>query len=151
MSSNGTEARIGTHSRWEQDPCTRRHMTVVATGFGLVSTSTTRCTSPLNGTMPTHRTCAWQLAGTTLLEPDEYPTLLPDRRFTQLSIREIQDIALDRFPGDPTRCKLFKGLHRLLSELVSHRITGELWIDGSFMTKKVGPSDIECRFESKGD
>ena len=83
------------------------------------------------------------LTGIALLQPGEYPTLLPDRRFTLMTLCDLQELAINSFPGDPTRTRLFDGLQQLLSELEMYRVEGELWIDGSFMTEKDGPSDID--------
>lgn len=47
------------------------------------------------------------------------------------------------FPGSITRDKLVKGLNKYINCLKAIQIPFELWIDGSFVTNKMDPNDID--------
>lgn len=61
---------------------------------------------------------------------------------------ELQTIAVDAFPTSQTRAPLWQSLNILISELRAHNLLpAKLWIDGSFLTQKVDPDDIDLCIE----
>lgn len=72
----------------------------------------------------------------------EYDSLLPPgiHDITEL---EIDNHFLSAFKTSITRSKLIDGLHQFLAALRSCGVPCEVWIDGSFSTKKPDPNDID--------
>ncbi|HEY1602478.1 MAG TPA: hypothetical protein VGG64_22940 [Pirellulales bacterium] len=75
---------------------------------------------------------------------DEFPPLLPDG-FHVMTASELRALAVDekRFPGSSSRAALMGRLEHIIAVLREKRIDGELWIDGSFLTEKIDPDDID--------
>ena len=55
----------------------------------------------------------------------------------------LEEVTVKDFNGSKRRAKLFKSLESLVSELDNEAASCELWIDGSFLTKKAEPEDID--------
>jgi hypothetical protein len=56
---------------------------------------------------------------------------------------KLEQDFLNAFPGSLTREKLVKGLIDYIKCLKTFRIPFEIWIDGSFVTNKMNPNDID--------
>ena len=72
----------------------------------------------------------------------QYSPILPP------GIHEIGEAEIDNhfaacFPSSSTRLKLIAGLCSFFSSLRQMEIAFEIWIDGSFTTKKLNPNDID--------
>lgn len=65
-----------------------------------------------------------------------------------MSLPELRRICVDRFSSSTRRPLLFAELERLTSDLTSLGIICELWIDGSFLTEKDEPDDIDLSFSA---
>lgn len=80
----------------------------------------------------------------------EFPPLLKPglHRVQTLDLRRL---CVEAFPRSGTRPIIMQGLQRLIAILESRRITGELWVDGSFLTEKIDPEDVDIvlRIESE--
>ena len=61
-----------------------------------------------------------------------------------LTLQDLEAVAVTPFPGAPRRAELFQGLLLWVGALRAHGLTGTLWIDGSFLTEKECPGDIDC-------
>lgn len=62
-----------------------------------------------------------------------------------MSVDDLQTLTVDRLaPG--TRSQLFSELRRLVDDLTAAAVICELWIDGSFLTEKKDPNDIDLSF-----
>jgi hypothetical protein len=72
----------------------------------------------------------------------EYPPLL-DGGFHSLDIEQLRGICVDAFPLSKTREKLMDSLEMAVEKIEHADFQSELWIDGSFLTKKVDPSDVD--------
>lgn len=59
---------------------------------------------------------------------------------------ELENIAVKAFPSDVRRTILFTKFSTWVSYLNKLEITGTIWIDGSFITEKPSPDDIDCFF-----
>ena len=60
-----------------------------------------------------------------------------------MSIDELQQQCVDRFPLSRTRAKIMAGLAEVVERLSQYRVAGELWVDGSFLTEKINPGDVD--------
>lgn len=60
-----------------------------------------------------------------------------------LTIDQIERICVGGFDLSTTRKVIFKHLLHVISQLTHNRIAGNLWIDGSFVTSKINPRDVD--------
>lgn len=72
----------------------------------------------------------------------EYPGLLP-LGWHQKSMAELRKVCVDRFPLSSTRDMIMGGLEDIVNKLRSHNLVGDLWVNGSFMTEKINPNDVD--------
>jgi hypothetical protein len=61
-----------------------------------------------------------------------------------LSLEKLEEIAVAPFPNDPDRLRLFLLLMQWMEKLRALQVSAILWIDGSFVTQKAAPGDIDC-------
>src|ERR1700733_2464521 len=69
--------------------------------------------------------------------------LWPSGQFINLTLQEIRCACVDKFPDSITRRGLMDDFEAVLGRLTQSRIEGEVWLDGSFVTSKVNPRDID--------
>ncbi len=72
----------------------------------------------------------------------EYPAILPPS-LKKMTLGELKQICVDDFPSSKTRKNLFDQLVIIIKELNNKTIKGDIWIDGSFLTQKIDPNDID--------
>lgn len=72
---------------------------------------------------------------------DEQPILEPGLHDFEMS--EIGNHFLQDFPESKTRRVLIEGLNSFVGYLLDVGVPIELWIDGSFTTRKTDPNDID--------
>lgn len=60
-----------------------------------------------------------------------------------MTLAEFASLCVAPFPGSASRPALFAELERLVSDLDAAGIPCELWVDGSFLTEKPDPADID--------
>ena len=60
-----------------------------------------------------------------------------------MSIGVLRQQCVDRFPLSKTRSKIMAGLTEVIERLIQYRVVGELWVDGSFLTEKINPGDVD--------
>jgi hypothetical protein len=60
----------------------------------------------------------------------------------EATLAEIQD----RFCWNYRRREFYRGLEHVAGELISHRVE-KIWVDGSFVTKKERPGDVDVAYE----
>lgn len=73
----------------------------------------------------------------------DFPPLLPPGMHP-LSLQELHDLAVAPFAEDVKRAELFQKLQTWAEAVRASGIGGQLWLDGSFLTEKVEPGDIDC-------
>ena len=56
---------------------------------------------------------------------------------------ELDNHFLSAFESSRTRRDLIDGFHRYIEALMKHAIRFEIWLDGSFVTSKEDPNDID--------
>ncbi|WP_371717099.1 hypothetical protein [Ancylobacter sp. TS-1] len=74
-------------------------------------------------------------------KPEFAPLLAPGRH--RMSMRRLSDICVSAFPTSTNRQPLFQALLQLISDLATLNIPCEIWIDGSYLTAKIEPDDID--------
>jgi hypothetical protein len=72
----------------------------------------------------------------------EFPPLFPPemRPFT---LPELRVLCVDGFPLSDSRDLLMSCLEHAFAVLEQSGIVGELWVDGSFLTHKIDPDDVD--------
>jgi len=60
-----------------------------------------------------------------------------------MSASEIKTLVVDGFPLSTRRSELWGNFIDLTTELKSVGITCDVWIDGSFLTQKIEPDDVD--------
>lgn len=79
----------------------------------------------------------------------EFPPLF-DEGFWPLTVPEVRQRCVADFGGSLTRPGIMDGLERLIARLVEGDVPGELWLDGSFVTEKIDPSDADVLLRVPG-
>jgi hypothetical protein len=69
------------------------------------------------------------------------PLLAPGLHF--MSVAALRALCVSPFTLSSTRAAIIVGLETVLTTLSNGRIVGDLWIDGSFVTEKVDPADVD--------
>lgn len=77
-----------------------------------------------------------------MAKPDFPPLLQPGMH--NMTIQELHDLAVAPFGGDVRRQDLHQNLTKWYGALQALGIGGTLWLDGSFLTEKPSPGDIDC-------
>jgi hypothetical protein len=75
-------------------------------------------------------------------EAEEYPPLWP-QGFHELSLTEVERECVSAFELSTSRRDLMAALQLVIEQLNSKGISGKIWLDGSFVTKKISPKDID--------
>ena len=73
----------------------------------------------------------------------EFPPLL-ERGFQHWTMPQVRAGLVTAFATSLTRRGIMAGLERFVGRLDEAGITGELWLDGSFLTEKIDPEDVDC-------
>jgi hypothetical protein len=77
-----------------------------------------------------------------MAKPD-HPALLQPGLHT-LTLQQLHDLAVAPFPQDQRRCDLYGKLVAWMGAVKACGVSGTLWLDGSFLTEKPQPDDIDC-------
>ena len=76
---------------------------------------------------------------------EEFPPLL-SQGFHELSIGELKKLCVDKFLLSKSRPEIMAGFESLYGQAAGLGITGKIWVDGSFLTEKIEPGDIDFIF-----
>ncbi len=60
-----------------------------------------------------------------------------------ISLGQVRTMCVTNFPLSTTREPIMIGLERLIGELEGRSVSTEVWIDGSFVTEKINPKDVD--------
>lgn len=71
--------------------------------------------------------------------------------FHPMTLAEVRARCVDAFPLSRTRGQIMKGLEAVVGRLTTGGIVGTLWIDGSFLTQKIDPEDVDLLLRLPGD
>jgi hypothetical protein len=74
-----------------------------------------------------------------------FSPLLPPGRHV-MAVEELREITVTAFTGSRRRERLFSELERLVFDLNQAQVICELWVDGSYLTEKTDPEDIDLSF-----
>lgn len=74
--------------------------------------------------------------------PPDLPPLLP-LGFHDVTIAAVEQLCVTPFPLSASRPTIFKGLISFVQKLEAARVPGSLWLDGSFLTEKINPKDVD--------
>lgn len=77
-----------------------------------------------------------------MIDKEEFSPLLPPG-FYPKTLAELRVMCVDAFPLSKTRPAIMGGLEKLIAILVSEKIVGEIWVDGSFLSEKIDPDDVD--------
>ena len=81
--------------------------------------------------------------------PPDLPSLLP-LGFHHLTMGNVEQVCVDLFPLSTIRATIFGGLVTFVQTLEAANVPGELWIDGSFLTDKINPKDVDVLLRVDG-
>ena len=74
---------------------------------------------------------------------DEFGNLFPAKR-NKLDLYLLKQVFVDEFQESQTRNAIFEGFQKFLTNFSNFtNISFDIWIDGSFVTKKLNPNDID--------
>lgn len=73
---------------------------------------------------------------------DEFPPLLP-AGIHKISPPKLRELTVAGFPLSQSRGNLWKSFEFILKVLIDTAIPCDVWVDGSFLTKKMDPGDID--------
>jgi hypothetical protein len=73
---------------------------------------------------------------------EEFPPLL-DEGFHRMSLGNIEELCVNRFPLSSTRKEIMAGLKATLEKIAASGIAGDVWLNGSFVTEKIDPTDSD--------
>ena len=74
--------------------------------------------------------------------PQEFPSLLP-LGFHPVSVDNLRQLCVDRFPQSITRGSIMDGLADVIGQLNATGMRAKVWVDGSFLTEKLNPRDSD--------
>jgi len=72
----------------------------------------------------------------------EYPPIFEIGRHI-INAKELRALCVNNFPSSYTRPQIMDGLEKILTKIINADIKGEIWVNGSFVTKKINPNDVD--------
>jgi hypothetical protein len=63
----------------------------------------------------------------------------------------VEQVCVDQFSLSTTRPPICDGLDVFLTVLELSDVTGEVWVDGSFLTEKINPKDVDVVLRVDGE
>ena len=72
----------------------------------------------------------------------EYTPLLA-KGFHLLSVDDLRELCVTNFPDSTVRVDIMAGFEAIYERAVGIGIEGAVWINGSFLTRKIDPDDID--------
>ena len=72
----------------------------------------------------------------------EYEPLL-EKGFHELSLKQLEVICVSNLPDSETRLTIFNNIKGLFSNIEEQQLSLEIWLNGSFLTKKLNPNDCD--------
>ena len=74
--------------------------------------------------------------------PAPYSFLLPEGMHV-CTLSEVEEAMVKPFATSQTRRRIFDGVSRYLADCQIHGVSGRIWLDGSFVTGKNNPGDVD--------
>jgi hypothetical protein len=72
----------------------------------------------------------------------EFSPLLP-AGFHAVDLAGLRRLCVERFPASFSRGGIMKNLEQVIARINGSGIPSKLWIDGSFLTEKLNPDDVD--------
>lgn len=82
--------------------------------------------------------------------PPDFSSLFP-LGFHHVTLANVEQVCVDLFPLSTIRGTIFKGLVTFVATLETAKVAGEIWADGSFLTEKINPKDIDLVLRVDGE
>lgn len=73
---------------------------------------------------------------------DEYPPLLQPG-LHNMSMAELKALVVDAFPLSTIRQGHWKNFEKIVDRLKALKVPCKVWVDGSFLTEKIEPGDVD--------
>lgn len=80
----------------------------------------------------------------------DYPPLLAPGRHTMM-LKEIETRCVQAFPGNLRRAALYRALEEFVAKFGEVGLACEIWVDGSFLTEKPEPGDVDVTVIMEAD
>jgi hypothetical protein len=74
--------------------------------------------------------------------PPDFPCLY-SVGFHQVSMADLEQTCVADFTLSVTRRGIMEGLTQFRDRLIAAKVAGEIWTDGSFLTEKIDPKDVD--------
>jgi hypothetical protein len=68
-----------------------------------------------------------------------------------MTLPELRARCVAEFPRSTSRGIIMASLEAVIRRLVDTKVEGELWIDGSFLTEKIDPGDVDLLLRIKAE
>ena len=65
-------------------------------------------------------------------------------------MENVEQVCVDLFPLSTIRSTIFSGLQQFVEILEIGGVVGEVWVDGSFLTEKINPKDVDVLLKVDG-
>jgi hypothetical protein len=85
-----------------------------------------------------------------VLRPPDFPCLFPVG-FHHLSMVDLERVCVDYFSLSMTRRPIMDGLTQFMQRLDGANVRGDVWANGSFLTEKIDPKDVDIIVRIDGD
>lgn len=63
-----------------------------------------------------------------------------------MSLTKLRNLCVDGFPESTVRADIMAGFESIFERAINLNLTGHVWLDGSFVTQKVDPGDVDFIF-----
>ena len=60
-----------------------------------------------------------------------------------MSLSDLRQMCVTAFSASTKRPVIMQGLESVIQKLLALEIRGDLWVDGSFLTEKINPNDVD--------
>jgi len=82
---------------------------------------------------------------------EEYPPLLP-LGFHEKTLKELHELCVSPFDSkSKTRKIIMQGLEIVVADMLAAKIEAKIWVDGSFVSEKIDPGDVDILAELRGE
>jgi hypothetical protein len=61
-----------------------------------------------------------------------------------MTLGDLRAMCVAAFPLSTTRPPIMDGVEQVVNRLIGAGVKGHLWVDGSFLTEKIDPNDVDC-------
>lgn len=72
----------------------------------------------------------------------EFDPILP-QGMHRMGMAELKHLCVDSFQGSRTRTRIWGGLSFVIDKLLQYQVEADVWLNGSFLTKKQDPEDVD--------